>query len=135
MRSPRKVICQKWSERFWLILTWKFWMMRQLKLLSIWPWKMQENIKSQGLVSLTGRNESTVPRYSQWQLQKVTKPLVKQNSFTYKFEFDKNLKFAWYHLIMLFAALGWHNLDLFCKTLMEITCFNIIFNLDFCFGL
>ena len=48
---------------------------RGVKSPQILPWKMQENIKSQVLVSLTDKNESTVPRYSPWQMRKVKIPL------------------------------------------------------------
>ena len=135
MRGSQKVICQKCSERFSLILTWKFLMMREHKPPLILPWKMQEDIKSQVLVSLTDKNESTEPKSSQWQLWEVTKPLVKKNGFSPKFEAYLNLKFAWYHLMMLFAAPGWKKLELFLQNPIEITCLNISLNLDSCFGL
>ena len=94
--------------------------MREHKVPQIFPWKMQEDIKSQLLVSLTDKNESTEPRYSRWQPWEVTTPLVKYSGFSKEFKAKLNQKFAWYHLVMLSAALGWHNLDFFCRTLMEI---------------
>ena len=42
---------------------------------------MQESIKSQVLVSPTDKNESTVPRYSQWQQRKVAKPRGQKKGF------------------------------------------------------
>ena len=69
-------------------------MMRQQIPLKNLPLIWQEDSNFWVLVSLTDKNESTVPRYSQWQLQKISKPLVKKNGFNYKFETKVNLKFA-----------------------------------------
>ena len=99
------------------------------------PWKSHKNINSQVLVPLTDNNESTVPKYSHWQLQKVSKPLVNYNGFSGKFGAWLNLKFAWYYSMKLFTGIGWKNLKFFCRTLMGITCFDIIIDLDSCFGL
>ena len=74
------------------------------------------------------QNESTVPRYSQWQFQKISKPLVKKIGFGDKFEAKLNLKFVWYFLMKLFTANGWHdwNFFFFCGALMGMTYFEII---------
>ena len=75
-------------------MTWKVQIVRQKKLLLILPSKMQESIKSQVLVSLTDKNESTVPRYSQWQQRKVAKPVSNKLVLSKKVEFNENLEFA-----------------------------------------
>ena len=62
-------------------LSWNFLIMDQRKPPWILPWKMQENIIFQVLVSLTDKIESTLLRYSHWQLRKVTKTLCQREWF------------------------------------------------------
>ena len=112
-----------------------FWWWENIILLNLYHENVTKNINSQVLVPLTDNNESTVPKFSHWQLQKVSKPLINYNGFSDKFEAWLNLKFAWYHSMKLFTAIGWKDLKFFCRTLMGITCFDIIINLDSCFGL